>query len=139
MTEHHPINVEAYRPRPPYTTDPALERDLQRGEPVETWRQRLHADRMAALTEQAPADLTDHERHHLEWLSTWEDNAVAITASLLHRARVEGRRQGAAEAITQDAEMLRDKAGSTTGSEKPASVLRRLAATLDRRARKLRH
>lgn len=109
---HEPITGRVVDVRPPYDRrDPVMDQDIHGGESTESWRERVHADRLAVLLAQMPADLTDREREHLEWLVGWEDTHVAVMASLMYRAREEGRRQGATETLRAEGEFLKKKAG----------------------------
>jgi hypothetical protein len=82
-----PITSPPLRVRPPYDQrDVAGEQ--RTNETVHQWWDRRRADGLAALL--APlegVDVSDYERHTLNWLTGREDTTIAVVAALLHRAR----------------------------------------------------
>jgi hypothetical protein len=86
-TAHEPITSAPLRVRPPYH-----QRDIAgeqgQNETVQQWWDRRGVDGMdALLTPLAGIDLSDYERHTLQWLTGREDSTIAVVAALLHRAR----------------------------------------------------
>ena len=86
-TAHGPITSAPLRVRPPY-----YQRDIAgeqgQNETVQQWWDRRGVDGMdALLTPLAGIDLSDYERHTLQWLTGREDSTIAVVAALLHRAR----------------------------------------------------
>jgi hypothetical protein len=86
-TAHEPITSAPLRVRLPYH-----QRDIAgeqgQNETVQQWWDRRGVDGMdALLTPLAGIDLSDYERHTLQWLTGREDSTIAVVAALLHRAR----------------------------------------------------
>ena len=86
-TAHGPITSAPLRVRPPYH-----QRDIAgeqgQNETVQQWWDRRGVDGMdALLTPLAGVDVSDYERHTLQWLTGREDSTIAVVAALLHRAR----------------------------------------------------
>jgi hypothetical protein len=87
QTVHGPLSSAPLRVRPPYDQrDIAAEQG--QNETLDQWWDRRCADGMTALlTPLEGLDLSDYERHTLNWLSGREDSTIAVVAALLHRAR----------------------------------------------------
>lgn len=84
---HGPLSSAPLRVRPPYD-----QRDIAgeqgQNETLDQWWDRRCVDGMTALlTPLEGLDLSDYERHTLNWLSGREDSTIAVVAALLHRAR----------------------------------------------------
>src|SRR3981081_2197429 len=89
MPTFGPIEREPRRVRPPYEGwDTEIWHRRFGVETADQWRDRLHADALAALLEPlAGLDVSACERRQLEWLTGWETSTIAVVAALLHRAR----------------------------------------------------
>jgi hypothetical protein len=82
-----PLEEEPRGLRPPYTLrDP--ERNQRAGEGTDSWRVRMHADKLAALLDPLDGiELGAYDRRILDWMAGWDIPTVATISSLLHRTR----------------------------------------------------
>ena len=88
---HPPLEREPQCIRPPFdgSTYGPIERLAE--ETAEAWRARVHADRVAALTEALNGvELGAYDRRILDWLADWDVSTVGTIASLFYRARLAG-------------------------------------------------
>ncbi|MGH3824258.1 MAG: hypothetical protein ACRDRA_15725 [Pseudonocardiaceae bacterium] len=87
QTIHGPITDTPLRVRPPYDQR-NLACDQGTNETVHQWWDRRCTDGLAALlTPLEGIEVSDYERHTLQWLSGREDSTIAVVGALLHRAR----------------------------------------------------
>lgn len=85
-----PLEREPGRIRPPFD-GPWEQFEQKPGESVDSWRERLHTDRVNALLEPlAGIELGAYDRRIIEWLGGWETGTVATIASWIYRARAAG-------------------------------------------------
>ena len=90
MMEHTvpaPITSRPLQVRPPYDQHD-ITGEQGTNETVDQWWDRRCTDGLAVLL--APlegVDVSDYERHTLDWLTGREDATIAVVAALLHRAR----------------------------------------------------
>ncbi len=87
QTAHGPITSAPLRVRPPYDQRD-IAGDQWQNETVHQWWDRRRVDGLdALLTPLDGIDVSDYERHTLQWLTGREDSTIAVVAALLHRAR----------------------------------------------------
>ncbi|WP_190824713.1 hypothetical protein [Saccharopolyspora pogona] len=140
---HEPITTRsAVRVRPPYDVpDHSLDQDLHADPPEshESWVERVHADRMAALQEPLGFEPTEMERATLQWLASYgETGTVAAVASLEDRNRRFGEQEGRAAQLRESVGQLADLLDVTDPAElekalrKEISRMRRAATRLEK-------
>lgn len=87
-----PLQEEPRRVRPPFAAGSDDTGRARLGETNKELRERVHADRVAALLEALDGvELGAYDRRIIEWLARWDTGTVGTVASLFYRARTSGR------------------------------------------------